>query len=133
MPQPLPPESFDLFDKPHFAVVATVLPDGSPQATVVWIERDGDQAVVFNTEEGRTKTANLERDPRVAITVFDAENPYRYVQVRGQATITAEGGAAHIDKLSRKYLGRDYPAHNPERSRVVVRVDPEAVDLHGGG
>lgn len=131
MSHPLPQESFDLFDKANYAVAATLLPDGSPQATVVWIDRDGDQAVVFNTEEGRAKTANLERDPRVAITVIDGQNPYRYVQVRGRATMTTEGGREHIDKLSRKYMGKDYPMHNPEHSRVIVRVEPDAIDLRG--
>ena len=131
MPQPLPEKSFDLFDRPNYAVVATLLPDGSPQATVVWIERDGDEAVVFNTERGRSKPANLERDSRVAVTVIDMDNPYRYVQVRGRATLIDEGAKAHIDQLSRKYSGSDYAAHRADRARVIVRIEPDAIDLHG--
>lgn len=131
MSEPLPQESFELFDKPNYAVAATLLPDGSPQATVVWIDRDGDQAVVFNTEEGRAKTANLERDPRVAVTVIDNENPYRYVQVRGRATMTTEGAKEHIDQLAHKYLGKDYPQHDPDHARVIVRIEPESIDLRG--
>ena len=130
MPQPLPEASFDLFDRPNYAVVATLLPDGSPQATVVWIERDGDEAVVFNTERGRSKPANLERDPRVAVTVIDMANPYRYVQVRGRATLVDEGAKEHIDTLARKYTGAGYKAHRADRARVIVRVEPESIDLH---
>lgn len=130
MPQTLPPESFDLFDDRNFAVVATLLPDGSPQATVVWVERDGDRAVVFNSQRGRSKPANLERDPRVAITVIDQDDPYRYVQVRGRATLSEEGAREHIDALARKYTGADYAKHQPDHARVIVRVEPESIDYH---
>lgn len=131
MSERIPDSAFDLFDDPHYAVVATLLPDGSPQATVVWIERDGDDTVVFNTERGRSKPANLERDPRVAVTIIDSANPYRYVQVRGTAAMSEEGGREHIDKLARKYTGADYQAHRDDRARIVVRVAVEAVDYHG--
>lgn len=131
MPEPIPETAFDLFDDPNYAVVATLMPDGSPQATVVWVERDGDQAVVFNTERGRAKPANLEQDPRVAVTVIDHDNPYRYVQVRGRATLTEQGAREHIDKLARKYTGRDYTRHRDDRARVIVRVEPAAIDYHG--
>lgn len=131
MPESIPQQALDLFDEPNYAVVATLLPDGSPQATVVWIDRDGPDTVVFNTERGRSKPANLERDPRVAVTVIDRENPYRYVQVRGRATLSEEGGRAHIDALARKYTGADYQAHRDDRARVVARVQVEAVDYRG--
>ncbi|HWH32657.1 MAG TPA: PPOX class F420-dependent oxidoreductase [Egibacteraceae bacterium] len=131
MSEPIRAAAFDLFDDPNYAVVATLMPDGSPQATVVWIERDGDRAVLFNTERGRSKPANLERDPRVAVTVIDHDNPYRYVQVRGRATLTEEGARAHIDALARKYTGKDYSKHREDRARVIVRVEPESIDYHG--
>jgi PPOX class probable F420-dependent enzyme len=122
----IPDEAYDLLDGRNYAVVATLMPDGSPQATVVWVERDGD-AVVFNTERGRAKPANLERDPRVAVAVYDHDNPYRYVQVRGRAELSEAGAREHIDALARKYTGKDYAAHRPDRERVIVRVEPDSV------
>src|SRR5687768_607129 len=91
------------------------MPDGSPQTTPVWIDVEGD-TVLFNTGEGRQKDRNLRRDGRIAISVIDSGNPYRYIQLRGTVIErTTDGGDAHIDKLAKKYLGLEsYPYRNPQ-------------------
>lgn len=113
----------------HFATVATVMPDGSPEATVVWIETDGTH-IYFNTAFPRLKALNLERDPRVAITVFDPKHPYRDVlAVRGRAELIREGANEHIDKLSRMYTARPFKDFRPGQSRVIVKVTPERIHM----
>lgn len=127
------PESHrDILEGKNFAHLATNMPDGSPQSTPVWIDIEGD-TVVFNTAEGRQKTRNLDRDARVAISVSDAGNPYRYIQIRGKVIEkTTDGADAHIDQLARKYLGvESYPGRNPKETRVIYRVAPEHVNTMG--
>lgn len=112
-----------LLDEPLLAVVTTLMPDGSPHSTVVWVDRD-DGNVRFNTARGRVKTRNLERDPRVSIAVVDPANPFeRTLAVRGRAELVDEGADEHIDRLARKYTGLDrYPWRRPGERRVTVRV-----------
>jgi PPOX class probable F420-dependent enzyme len=116
------------FDNPYYAVVTTIRRDGSPQSTMVWIERDGD-AVSFNTAFGRTKPANLERDPRVSVLVT-APDAYHWVAVSGRAELTTEGAEEQIDRLSRKYDGKPWSYVGGQR-RVRVRVVPERVTAYG--
>ena len=109
------------------AHVATVMPDGSPHVTPVWVDTDG-EAVLFNTAKGRLKYRNLRRDPRVAISLSAKDNDYRTVVMRGRAEFIEEGADAHIDRLAKKYLGADsYPARQPGEVRVTVRVVPETI------
>jgi PPOX class probable F420-dependent enzyme len=115
-----------LFDGKNFPVIATINADGSAQTSVVWAKRDGD-AVLFATVRGRLKERNMRRDPRVSLSVFDLEDPLKYVEVRGRAEITEEGGRELIDELSHKYDGKDFRAEPPEVVRVVVRVFPEKI------
>ncbi|HSE84557.1 MAG TPA: PPOX class F420-dependent oxidoreductase [Thermodesulfobacteriota bacterium] len=114
----------------NFATVATLMPDGSPHASTVWIDTDG-RHVVFNTSEGRIKTENLRREPRVAIAVTNSENPYQQLTVRGRVVeMTHEGADAHIDMLAKKYLGQDkYPFRGPGERRVIVKVAPDHVGV----
>ncbi len=109
----------------NMATIATVMPDGSPQATVVWIDTDGEN-VLFNTAEGRVKTNNLRRDPRVAVSVVNADNPYEQVTIRGRVTeMIHEGADDHINALAKKYLGLDeYPHRQPDERRVIVKIAP---------
>src|SRR5688500_10923292 len=102
------PDAFrDLFTKPAFANLVTLMPDGSPQVTPVWIDLQ-DGTLVVNTAKGRLKDRNMRRDPRVALAVSDPSNPYRYIQVRGRvADVTEQGADAHIDRMAKKYLGAD--------------------------
>ncbi len=116
-----------LTDK-NFAHVATLMKDGSPQVSPVWVDYDGTY-VLINSERKRAKVRNLKRDPRVALSVYDAENPYAFVEARGRVVeITPEGAAEHIDKLAKKYLGQDkYPYNRPGDVRVIIKIAPEAV------
>lgn len=116
------------FDAPEFAVIATLLPNGSPQQSVVWIERDGDDLLV-STVKGRRKHLNLERDPHVSVLVYPRDYPYSYVEVRGTATMTEEGGRELIDRLCRSYTGADRYTMDDgtDNVRVVVRITPDKV------
>jgi PPOX class probable F420-dependent enzyme len=123
----IPPAAFPLLAAPHFATVATIQPDGSPQLSVVWIARDGDD-VLFSTIKGRRKTLNMERDPRVSVMVYDAVNPYAYVEVRGTVSLTEEGGPELIHRLSEEYTGGRFPGDDgTDHVRVVCRVTPTKV------
>ena len=123
----LPPEALHLLDEPNFGHLATIFPDGSPQSSVVWVERDGD-TVVLNTAAGRAKHRNIERDPRVSLSIHNRNRPTEYMEVRGQATLTAEGADTHIDQLARKYLGKDvYPFRFAGMKRLIIRVTPTSV------
>ena len=126
------PDSFrDLFDKKVFAHLATVMPDGRPQVTPVWCDLDGD-VVRINTAIDRQKDRNLVRDGRVALSLIDPENPYRYLEVRGRVAERTEVGAdAHIDQLSQKYLGKPYPYRQASEKRVLFRIKPEHVTFMG--
>ncbi len=116
-----------LIERPVLANVATVDHRGRPQLTPVWIDIDGDD-LVFNTAKGRAKQANLDRQPWVAVSVVDPDDPYRVVIVRGKVEETEEGAAAHIDKLAKKYLGLDeYPMHRPGEVRIIYRVKADHV------
>lgn len=113
----------ELIERPNFAHLATLLPDGSPHVTPMWIDTE-DDLLLMNTAVGRVKYYNLRRDPRVALSMHDQADPYAKVIVRGRVLeVTEEGAVPHIHKLARKYLGRDFPLP-PDQTRVVVRIDP---------
>jgi PPOX class probable F420-dependent enzyme len=116
----------------NFAAVATLMPDGSPQVSIVWIDSDGEH-VILNTAEGRVKPKNLRRDPRVAVTVMNSENPYEQVMIRGRVVeMTHNGADAHIDRLAKKYLGVDkYPYRGPGEQRVIIKIVPEHIGVFG--
>jgi len=124
----IPREFQDLLQKKAFARLATVGADGAPQVTPVWVDYDGTY-VRFNTAKGRVKVRNLARNPRVALSMQDPDNPYRYLQIRGRvAEATEQGADAHIDALAKKYLGQDrYPFRQPGEVRVLYKVLPERV------
>jgi PPOX class probable F420-dependent enzyme len=132
MSQSIPDKYRDLFTKRAFASLATLMPDGSPQVTPVWVDLEGD-LVLVNTARGRQKDKNMRRDPRVAMAIIDPENPYRYLEIRGRiAEITEEGADAHIDKMAKKYLGADkYPYRQPSETRVIFKIQPERVNTMG--
>ena len=119
-----------LLDSPVFVTVATIQPDGSPQLSVVWVARDGDD-VLISTTVGRRKERNLRRDPRVTVLVNPGDAPYTYAEIRGTASLTTEGGQELINTLSRKYTGKAYADFNPaageDAERVVLRVTPRKV------
>ncbi len=116
-----------LLDKKNHAVVSTLNEDGSIHSTVVWVSvEDGRLAV--NSAVGRKWPTNLERDPTIALVVYDETNPYEYVEVRGTATGRTEGADEHIDRLAKKYLDADsYPFRQPDEQRVTYSVEPSLV------
>ena len=116
-----------LLRKPLFVHVATVMPDGTPQSTPVWIDTDGEN-VLFNTAKGRVKHRNMLRNPAVALSLVDDENPYRMVEIRGTVELVEDGADDHIDFLAKKYLNEDkYPFRQPGEERIIVRVRPVAI------
>ena len=116
----------ELISAKNLGSIATIMPDGSPHVVPVWIDLDGNDVLV-NTAEGRQKLKNIRRDPRVAMDVVNLENPYEMVALRGRVVeVTHEGADAHIDKLAKKYLGRDtYPFRQPDEQRVIIRIEAE--------
>ena len=127
------PESHaDILEKRSFAHLSTLMSDGSPQSSPVWIDTEG-PFIRVNTAEGRLKDRNIRRDPRVAISVTDPDNPYRSMTIRGRVTkITNDGADAHIDSLAKKYMGVDeYPYRTPTEVRVIYYIEPERVATMG--
>jgi PPOX class probable F420-dependent enzyme len=121
-----------LIARPVLASLATLNPDGSPQITPLWVDLDGDD-VVFNTEQGRKKARNLERDARVAVTVIDPDDQYNVVAFQGTVTdVTTDGADAHIDALAKKYLGVDtYPMRREGAVRIRVTVRTDHIAMQG--
>jgi PPOX class probable F420-dependent enzyme len=128
----IPAEFMDLFEKPSFAHLATLMPDGTPHVTSVWVDFDG-RYIIVNSARGRLKDRNMEARPSVAIEIPDPENPNRYLAVRGRVhSITEEGADEHLDQLARRYLKRDrYPESMrfPGEVRRIYRIDPERVTV----
>jgi PPOX class probable F420-dependent enzyme len=127
----LPETAKAWFDSAEFATIATLEPDGGPQLSVVWVSRDGDDILV-STVAGRRKHRNLERDPRCTVLLYPKDAPYSYVEVRGTASMTDEGGVELIDEHARKYTGveRYTGDDGTDNVRVVVRITPDKVVHH---
>ncbi|MGI0005791.1 MAG: PPOX class F420-dependent oxidoreductase [Nitrososphaera sp.] len=117
-----------LHDK-NFVFVATIMEDGSPQITPTWVDVEQDGTVLVNTAMGRVKQKNVTRDPRIAVSVIDKNNPYHMASIRGKVVEqTRQGADEHIDKMAKKYLGMDrYPGRSPGEERVILKIKPEKV------
>ena len=115
----------ELFEKANYGHLATLMPDGSPHSVAVWIGYE-DGRIVFFTQPSSRKARNLARDPRIAVSVVDRDNPYRTARVRGRVAAMREGDAALevIDRLARKFTGRDFPM----RSGTVYEIEPEKAE-----
>ena len=121
----------EFLEKPYVGVVTTLQHDGSPQSTVVWVDVD-DAGISINTAYGRVKPRNLARDPRISLIVVDPGDPYRWLKLRGTADLVAESADEQIDRLSKKYTGRDvYASRAPGEQRVSVRIKIDKVDSRG--
>jgi PPOX class probable F420-dependent enzyme len=120
--------------KKAFAHIALVAPDGTPRVTPVWIDYV-DGKILMNTAKGRVKARHLNLGSPVAISITDPDNPYRYVQIRGTVTgVTEEGAREHIDKMARKYIGKDkYPWSKAGEVRVLYEIEPTRVSGSDGG
>lgn len=123
------PEAFmDLFAKKTFAHLGTIMSDGSPQVTPVWCDFDGTH-VLINSARGRVKDRNMRKESRIALSLQDPDNPYRYLGIRGTVVDVTEAGADdHINKLAKHYLGKDvYPFRQPGEVRVLYKIRPDRV------
>ena len=121
-----------LLQEPAYCQFATLMPDGSPQITQVWVDTDGEH-VLINTAEGRQKERNVRRDPRVAVNVVDPTNAWRISMVRGRVVeVTTDGADRFIDQLAKKYLNEDtYPFRRAEEVRVTLKILPEKINELG--
>ena len=124
----LPDSVKDLLKKPVFVHFSTLMADGSPQTSPVWVDVDGD-TILINSAVGRVKDRNVRADPRVALSFTSPDNPYSAVMIRGRVTeITTEDADPHIDRMAKKYLGQDkYPLRQPGEVRVIYKVTAEKV------
>ncbi len=132
MSEVIPEKYLDLFEKQAFGNLGTLMKDGSPQVTPVWVDYDG-KHVRFNSAKGRVKDKNVRRDPRVSISLQDPANPYRYLEIRGRVVeITEKSADDHINKLSQKYLGKPvYLYRQPGEVRVTYKIEPQKVSSMG--
>jgi PPOX class probable F420-dependent enzyme len=126
----LDPTARDLARGVNFAALTTMLPSGQPSTQVMWVDAD-DEHILINTEVGRQKWTNVRNDPRVAVTVMDAANPYYYAEVRGRVvqTVTGPEARAHIDALAQKYVGSPY-ASTIQSERVILKIEADRVRFH---
>ncbi|PSP48214.1 PPOX class F420-dependent oxidoreductase [Halobacteriales archaeon QH_1_68_42] len=128
---PIPESYHDLFERRTFAHFSTVMPDGTPQVTPVWVDYDADRdRLLVNTARGRQKERNVTANPKVGASMLDPEDPYRWLSVRGEVTaVTEEGAVEHIDELARRYMDvEEYPNHDAEDApRVIIEVRPDRV------
>ena len=131
----IPDTHKDLVEKPYYAIVTTVMPDGQPQSTVVWADYDGEY-IRFNTARGRQKDKNLQDNPKVTLVIVDPTNGFHWLEVRGTAEVTEEGGREHIEALSQKYTGQKYyygfnTYSTPEsETRLVVTINASKLKLY---
>ena len=124
-------EQQQFLDQPFVGVVTTLRPDGSPHSTVVWVEQ-ADGEVSFNTATGRAKERHLDADSRLSLIVVDPQDAYRWISISGHADLTFEDADAQIDRLAKKYIGKDeYPWRKASETRLKVLIDPQKVDTSG--
>lgn len=117
----------ELLEQPNHAVISTLNQDGSILNTVVWVNAEGDNVAV-NSARGRKWPANIERDPRVTLLIYENGNPYNYVEIRGKASATSEGADDHINALTKKYIGQDqYPFRQPGEERIKFVIAPDHI------
>ena len=127
----LPDDVKKLLGKKAFAHLATVMPDGAPQVSAVWVDLDGD-TILVNSAEGRLKDKNMANDKRVALSVIDPENPYHSISIRGHVVeITQQGARAHIDRMAKKYLGKDKYPGGPDEVRVLYKISADKIATMG--
>ena len=128
MKSQLPHEFLDLFEKPSLSHLATLMPDGSPHVSPVWVDYDG-QYILINTAKGRRKEINMRERPQVALDIVDPENPFRFLSIRGRVVeITEEGANEHRDRLDTRYLRiTTYPPRDPQEIRCICKIVPEQI------
>ena len=133
----VPDSHKDLFEQPVYAVVTTVLPDGQPQSTVIWVDYDG-QYVLFTTAQGRQKEKNLAANPKVTVILIDPRDPYRWIEVRGKVEeATTDGAFDHIEKMSWKYKNQKYYggynkrySSRDQETRILYKIKPTKINAY---
>ncbi len=132
MSEVIPARFLELFQKKSFGHLATLLPNGTPQTSPVWVDFD-DTHVLVNSARGRLKDKNMRQRPQVALSIQDPDDPYRYLEVRGRVVeITEQGAEEHIDRLAKRYLGLDrYPYRQPGEVRVIYKIKPDRTSAIG--
>ncbi len=132
MSEVIPARFLELFQKKSFGHLATLLPNGTPQTSPVWVDFDNTHVLV-NSARGRLKDKNMRQRPQVALSIQDPDDPYRYLEVRGRVVeITEQGAEEHIDHLAKRYLGLDrYPYRQPGEVRVIYKIKPERTSTQG--
>ena len=122
------PEIAKLFEGKNFASFATLMKDGSPHVAPTWVDLDGN-TILINTAGGRVKEKNIRRDNRIALSIYDQENPYHMVAIRGRVSdLTEIGAEEHIDKMAKKYFGLDkYPRRSEDEKRIILKIQPEKI------
>ncbi|MFB3127025.1 MAG: PPOX class F420-dependent oxidoreductase [Candidatus Acidiferrales bacterium] len=132
MSEVIPARFLELFQKKSFGHLATLLPNGTPQTSPVWVDFD-DTYVLVNSARGRLKDKNMRQRPQVALSIQDPDDPYRYLEVRGRVVeITEQGAEEHIDRLAKRYLGLDrYPYRQPGEVRIIYKIKPERTSTQG--
>ncbi|MQA98352.1 MAG: TIGR03618 family F420-dependent PPOX class oxidoreductase [Streptosporangiales bacterium] len=128
----LPDAAKEWFDGANFATISTIEPDGRPQASMVWVGRDGDDVLVSTTRQ-RRKAANMGRDSRVSLLMANPEDPYSYIEIRGTASVIPDPTSSLINELSNKYIGKDYPWDPPDAERVIIRISADKVVFNASG
>jgi PPOX class probable F420-dependent enzyme len=128
MKSQLPHDFLDLFEKPSLSHLATLMPDGSPHVSPVWVDYDG-QYILINTAKGRRKEKNMRERPQVALDIVDPDNPFRFLSIRGRVVeMTVEGENEHRDRLNTRYLGiTSYPQRDPKEIRCICKIVPERI------
>jgi PPOX class probable F420-dependent enzyme len=128
----LPEKVKTMLQKPVFVHFATLMKDGSPHVAPVWVDVDGD-TILINSAVGRLKDKNVRADTRVSLSATDPANPYHSITIRGRVKeITTDGAEAHIDKMAKKYMGKDvYPAHSAKEPRVIYKVEADKISIMG--
>ncbi|WP_049980685.1 PPOX class F420-dependent oxidoreductase [Halolamina rubra] len=129
----IPESHVDVFESESFAHLATIMPNGMPHVTPVWVDHENREYVLVNTARGRRKEKNVRNEPIVGLSVCDPEDPYRYVSVQGEAELTEEGAKAHIDELAQRYFDvEEYPHHGEESGpRVLIKIPTERIMTSG--
>ena len=136
MPVNVPNTHLDLFQNPVHGVLTTMMPDGTPQSSIVWVDYDGEH-VLLNTTLERQKGRNMSANPKVALLVIDPGDTGRWIEVRGRVTeMTANGAEAHADLLTQRYTGKQHfyrdiypPEQKDKETRVIVKIQPLKVSL----
>jgi PPOX class probable F420-dependent enzyme len=136
MPVIIPSTHLDLFQKPVHGVLTTIMPDGAPQSSIVWVDYDGEHLLINTTLE-RQKGRNMAANPKVTLLVIDPQDTSRWIEVRGQVEeMTSDGAEAHADRLTQRYTGKQYfyrdiyPTEQKDKeTRVIVKIEPRKVSL----